>query len=434
LTDSNDPEAWTQAVSQSRKPVELTGEEKESFLNERKNFTFSSTGGVTIKVGFSDELYQNVKDQFDPLKVAISSERLDHILGTYDMETYLLDELVDDSSPKKLELYKPFDQPMNEYHRFVEYRILYNKTFGFWYLVPLLSTTITERGFSFPKAQKLGKKNTFVNTEEEKEENEFEFTFRTTLPTYMDESKVYTRTDQHGIEHSSMWWDSGATEVLTKYEAKYKFFEANTTENRWGMQFIRNSQFIKIIPLELETRLRQVTSNFRAFRVRSALLYKIISKQDNPMDSKMGIQFNKNQYNSENFPSDLKEFLRRIQMKHALEWRKELVERQKNPDPQNPPQEELEIKTPSTPTTTTQEELEIKTPPAPTTTTQEELEIKTPPAPTTTTQEELNSDHEMLTRVKKLVSSLNFEMDEAEFLATKILNLIKNFESSRNLI
>jgi len=470
LTDSNDPEAWTKAVSQSRKPVELTGEEKESFLNERKNFGFSSTGGVTIKVGFADELYQNVKDQFDdPLKVAISSERLDHILGTYDMETYLLDELVGDSSPKKLELYKPFDQPMNEYHRFVEYRILYNKTFGFWYLVPLLSTTITERGFSFPKAQKLGKKNTFVNTEEEKEEIEFEFTFRTTLPTYMDESKVYTRTDQHGIEHSSMWWDSGATEVLTKYEAKYRFFEANTTENRWGMQFKRNSQFIKSISLEPEKRLRQVTSNFRAFRVRSDLLYKTISKQDNPMDSKMGIQFNKNQYNSENFPSDLKEFLRRIQMKHALEWRKELVERQKNPDPQNPPQEELEIKTPSTPTTTTQEELEIKTPPAPTTTTQEELEIKTPPAPTTTTQEELeiktppapttttqeeleiktpptltlvptitpqdlNSDHEMLTRVKKLVSSLNFEMDEAEFLATKILNLIKNFESSRNLI
>ncbi len=332
LTDSNDPEAWTKAVSQSRKPVELTGEEKESFLNERKNFTFSSTGGVTIKVGFSDELYQNVKDQFDPLKVAISSERLDHILGTYDMETYLLDELVGDSSPKKLELYKPFDQPMNEYHRFVEYRILYNKTFGFWYLVPLLSTTITERGFSFPKAQKLGKKNTFVNTEEEKEEIEFEFTFRATLPTYMDESKVYTRTDQHGIEHSSMWWDSGATEVLTKYEAKYRFFEANTTENRWGMQFKRNSQFIKSISLEPEKRLRQVTSNFRAFRVRSDLLYKTISKQDNPMDSKMGIQFNKNQYNSENFPSDLKEFLRRIQMKHALEWRKELVERQKKND------------------------------------------------------------------------------------------------------
>ena len=104
------------------------------------------------------------------------------------------------------------------------------------------------------------------------------------------------------------------------------------------------------------------------------------------------------------------------------------------PHPTTTTQEELEIKTPPTltsvPTTIPQEELEIKTPPfltsVPTTIPQEELEIKTPPTLTlvpTITPQDLNSDREMLTQVKKLVSSLNFEMDEAEFLETKILIL-----------
>ena len=128
MTESNDLKAWSKAVSQSKNPVKLTDEEKDAFLAEREKFGFNSTGGVTITVPYSEELYENLKTQFNtPFEVATSSERLDHILGTLNMETYLLDELVDDSSPKKLELYKPFDQPMNEYHRFVEYRILYNK-------------------------------------------------------------------------------------------------------------------------------------------------------------------------------------------------------------------------------------------------------------------------------------------------------------------
>ena len=320
--DSNDPYAWTDAIAHSIIPVELTDQEKYNFIDDRKTFGFSS-GGVTITVPFSDDLYKNIKNQFDsPCEIYQSSERLDHILGsTNNLHISLRDELDDFTSLlKPMILYNPFNQPRNHYSRYVEYDIAFSsKLDGYWYAVPRSTSKHPSTCFLFSTPKKVSlntKRGGLINTEDLRNEEKEDFSLRMkiTLPVFTD----------------SDYLNSGVYLTLTKYEADNKFFDANAGEdeisNRVAMSFERNGQFIGKIPLHSPGNFRQQSCNFRSFRVRSILKYTTLSKQENQMDADLCVQICKNQFIAENFPSKLKNLLKLLHNEQAKEWKAELEE------------------------------------------------------------------------------------------------------------